>query len=103
MIKNMKNFDLDRGFYFQISAQDFLKTDLWIEKAIVFAKNPLSAAHMYLETFCQEKDHIENFHVISQSECDFWIRGEYCYECKHKIKILKDWDTEIPAYLRAKF
>lgn len=91
---------LDRGFYFQFFKQDLLKKDLWIEDAVVFSRNVASAAQLFVEIHCQEKDYVHFIKEISLQEFDLIVKGEHSYEGKYKIKIHEDLELEIPAYLR---
>lgn len=90
----------ERGFYFRVFKQDVLKKDLWLEDVLVFARNANCAAELYAEIHCQEKDYVYSIKGKSMDEYDFIIRGEFHYERKYKMKIHRELDIEIPAYLR---
>ena len=96
----MNTGNLERGFYFRILKQDVLKKDLWIEDAIVFSRNAFSAAELFVEIHCQEKDYIHSVKEISNEEFDLIVKGEHNYEGKYKIQIHHEFDLEIPAFLR---
>jgi hypothetical protein len=98
--KNMKTGNLERGFYFRIFKQDVLKKDLWIEDAVVFSRDAFSAAELFVEIHCPEKDHIHSIKEICFEEFDLIIKGEHNYEGKYKIKLHPELDIEIPAFLR---
>lgn len=96
----MNTGNLERGFYFRILKQDVLKKDLWIEDAVVFSRNAFSAAELFVEIHCHEKDYIHSVKEISDGEYNLVVKGEHNYEGKYKIQIHHEFDLEIPAFLR---
>ncbi|KAB8033436.1 hypothetical protein [Fluviispira multicolorata] len=93
---------LNSGHYFLILKQDFFKRDLWLKEAVVFALSSHKAAEIYTEAYCQENDQVHSINKISEFNCEFILKGSHNYECKYKAEIVRELETEIPAYLREK-